>query len=486
MHDSIMMSVLAANADTSPSVRELYFDLTESSPGPDERLRARDFLRSQLAASANVECGLPDAPASLHTWMHESAERAGEAYSDYLCRRHAGAPREFFPARAHALAFLRAAAPTKLVDGAWLFGTLDRWEDAAFRPLITTYVEELGAGIPSKNHVAIYQRLLAGMGCEDWRSLPDSYFVQGAIQLALGWNAGEFLPELIGFNLGYEQLPLHLLITSYELNELGLDPYYFVLHITVDNASTGHALKAIHALESLSPRIGDSAEFYRRVKNGVRLSEMGVGTNDIIAAFDLDAELSRILVQKSVVGKNMHSDYCRVAGRTVNDWLSNPENVPAFLNSLVNAGWIVRGVPAEQSRFWRLIHGEHAEMFGVFSDYEQEVLRCWIEASKLQPSEIINVRRQPTHRALHRLADSGLPAAEHGAGTPLRPLLRRHHEDPGSGPGLGIELRVLEQRLAALGSQREAMRLLAGLMSPATHHTPVGLMATRIFQRMLG
>ena len=114
-------------------------------------------------------------------------------------------------------------APTKLVDGAWLYGLLQRWDDARFTALIQTYLEELGDGLPEKNHVVLYRKLLASQGCDDWRELDDEHFVQGAIQLALAEHAEQFLPEIIGFNLGYEQLPLHLLITSYELTELGVD-----------------------------------------------------------------------------------------------------------------------------------------------------------------------------------------------------------------------------------------------------------------------
>ena len=44
--------------------------------------------------------------------------------------------RQYFSNRAHALYFLRCAAPTKLVDGAWLFNMLRRWDENACRPLI--------------------------------------------------------------------------------------------------------------------------------------------------------------------------------------------------------------------------------------------------------------------------------------------------------------------------------------------------------------
>jgi hypothetical protein len=83
-----------------------------------------------------------------------------------------------------------------------------------------------------------------------------------------GYHADQFLPEVIGFNLGYEQLPLHLLITAYELKELGIDPYYFTLHITVDNADSGHGRKAVEAVFDCDAPVGDSGDFYRRVRSG--------------------------------------------------------------------------------------------------------------------------------------------------------------------------------------------------------------------------
>jgi hypothetical protein len=484
MDDLPALATIAPGANTTSTARDLYFELSAGTPGHEQRARARRFLDGQLMAGTTSESSLPADPHDLLAWMRSGTDEVGESYGAYLRGRRGGEPRRYFPAKAHALAFLQAVAPTKLVDGAWLFGTLERWDDAAFRPLITTYLEELGAGVREKNHVALYQRLLAEIGCDNWRSLPDRNFVQGAIQLALAWNAEHFLPELIGFNLGYEQLLLHLLITSYELNELGIDPYYFVLHVTVDNASTGHAVKAVEALQGLMPRVGDSTGFYRRVQNGFRLNGLGAGTNELIASFDLEHELTRILVLKSGVGKNMHSDYCRFAGRTVNQWLALPAQVPAFLSELVKAGWIQRGAPAEQSRFWRLIHGDNAEMFGVFNAYEQEILRCWIE----HPRQRQGAAEQPcglTHRAARRRRDAAFSATAQPDKDPLRPLLRGHADRRDSAAGFSTDLRLLEQQLAAMASKQQVMRHLSTLMSPATHHTPAGLMATRIFQRLL-
>src|SRR5690606_20494618 len=73
---------------------------------------------------------------------------------------------------------------------------------------------------------------------------------------------------------------------------------------------------------------------------------------------------------------------CRIAGHTVNDWLSDPLQMPDFLQALQKNGWIKRHQAAENSRFWNLIQGERAEMFGVFNAYERQVLHDWICADE--------------------------------------------------------------------------------------------------------
>src|SRR5690606_34000122 len=107
----------------------------------------------------------------------------------------------------------------------------------------------------------------AANGCEHVKPLNDDHYIQGAIQLSLARNTDQFLPEVVGFNLGYEQLPLHLLITAHELKELGIDPYYFQVHVTVDNAGTGHARKALEAVRTLASMGGEAPDYYARVRS---------------------------------------------------------------------------------------------------------------------------------------------------------------------------------------------------------------------------
>ena len=38
------------------------------------------------------------------------------------------------------------------------------------------------------------------------------------------------------------------------------------------------------------------------------------------------------------------------------------------------SNWIIRGEPAVNGRFWNLLQGNRAEMLGVFSAYELQVV----------------------------------------------------------------------------------------------------------------
>jgi hypothetical protein len=468
-----------------PGPRQMYLALSERERETGAADAAAGWLRTQLDTPASVAPALPRGAGQFAAWTAANTEAVGEQYRQYLDERKAGAPRRFFSNKAHALYFLKGVAPTKLVDGAWLFGLLRQWEQGAMRPLITTYLEELGNGVPEKNHVVIFQQLIDAHGCNQWQGLPEDNFVQGLIQLALAYNAEQFLPELIGYNLGYEQLPLHLLITAYELNELGIDPYYFTLHVTVDNADTGHARKAWEALQKLMPQVGDADDFMRRVDAGYRLNDLGASTASVIGAFDLHAELVGILRAKSAVGKNMHSDYCKVGGRSLNDWLSDPDQVPALLAALERQGWFSRGEDPGQSRFWALLQGDHAQMFGVFSAYEQQVLHDWI-ATPAQLAAVVPLARVASHRAVQRAAGTIADGSPRRVRESTERGIIRHRfpDDEHAWEAIACELRLLEAKLAASDSKEEAITMLTALMSPASHHTSAGLMATRIFSKL--
>lgn len=468
-----MQNALSSDLEGRPALSSAATYAALSGPGAAPGL-ASAYLSEQLALAAPLACDLPHDPDQLGQWAQERHAEVTASYQAYLAQRRAGAPRAYFTNLAHALYFIRNVGPTKLVDGAWLYSALNHWQDKDFHPLHKTYLEELGCGDPTKNHVVLYQRLLDQYGCASHEDLSDAHFTQGAIQLSLGEEGGQHQPEMVGYNLGYEQLPLHLLITAYELNELGVDPYYFTLHVTVDNASTGHAHDAIAALQRLLARDQDRAGYYRRVREGYKLNDLGEHTLSVIASFDLQAELVRIMQAKAHTGKDMHGDYCRVAGKTINAWLSDPARIPALLEQFERSGWITRGKPAAESRFWGLIQGERAEMFGVFSPYEQQVLADWI----MTPAG----ERQTTGRVMSfraRQRARALPTAPAPA-RPARPVIRHGADNDES----GNPLRQLEQAVAAAAGKNEAIALLIPHLAPTAHHTATGLMATRMFTQL--
>ena len=477
--------------------KPVYFALLDESVGVGRnicsaRAVSRAFLSQQLEAAAALPCDLPEDVRALSAWLEEGAQRAGRLYRAYLDERKAGAPRRYFSNKSHALYFLKSVAPTKLVDGAWLYGLLPQWNDVRFASLIRIYLEELGEGVAEKNHVALYRTLLESYGCDDWQVLPDDRFVQGAIQLALAHHAADFLPEVIGFNLGYEQLPLHLLITAYELDELGIDPYYFTLHVTIDNAASGHARKSVQGVLDALPREAQMSEaFYQRVANGYKLNMLGVDTPSIIKSFDLAQEVAATLAGKAAIGSQLHSDYCRVAGRTVNDWLGDPAQLPTFLDSLEQMGWIKRNQDPEESRFWKLIHGERAKMYGVFTAYEQQLIYDWIAGRGRKDGELVTETRPSAvafTRRRRKVQAAALDANRRRATATFdaRGVIRGRVSHPAPADDFTAELRLLEAQLAALSSKDEMMAALIRLMSPAAHHTAAGLMATRIFTRLFG
>ena len=69
---------------------------------------------------------------------------------------------------------------------------------------------------------------------------------------------------------------------------------------------------------AVGPRVGDAQAFYHRVLRGYMLNELGVGSTAVIDSFDLQQQLLQMFEQKRAVASQVHSDYCRIEGRTVN------------------------------------------------------------------------------------------------------------------------------------------------------------------------
>src|SRR5690606_33088599 len=163
-------------APAEAGVRSLYETLYQCVPDVHADGEGRAYLEEGLGRAGSLACELPQDWDELDQWMARRHEAVGRQYLDYLAEREAGAPRRYFGNRSHALYFLQGVAPTKFVDGSWLYGVLPQWRDDRYRNLIRIYLEELGEGRVEDNHVAMYRKLLATNGCEHGLPLSDDHY----------------------------------------------------------------------------------------------------------------------------------------------------------------------------------------------------------------------------------------------------------------------------------------------------------------------
>jgi len=375
------------------STKDLYISTLSKGPNHGE---LDNFIQSQLKSLESEQLCLPETynPKDLENRLHKNYKSILKRYDDYLQRRRAGAPRELFANKAAAYYYLECAYPTKLVDGSWLYSTFKKRDRNIYTILQKIFIEEAGEGQLHLNHVYIYKSLMERYSLnQNLNLVQDPFFTQGAIQLALGYSSGDLLPEIVGYNLCYEQLPYDLLVINCELDELGIDPYYFTLHITIDNSNNGHAKNAVDAVIQLLESCADDAskaEMYQRVRRGYSLNYLGPDIYEIIEGFSATQELCKCISNKSPQTVGIHTKSVKIGSRTLNEWL-DPElcqdlrHVESFLEGLCESGYIRKGKPADQSKFWQIISANTCGvMYGVFSEKEKQLFKLYIEEGQVE------------------------------------------------------------------------------------------------------
>jgi hypothetical protein len=156
--------------------------------------------------------------------------------------------------REQVLWMLLQLAPAALVDGAWLQG-MTRPEHS-HRPeaglLLRIYHDELGAGVVRQHHGNVLRKALAEQGVElpprdseafeRWPGFLPEAFAMPRLWFSFAEHSGEFLPELLGLNLAIEMAGVGetYRMATRLLRRHGIDPYFFQLHETIDNAASGH------------------------------------------------------------------------------------------------------------------------------------------------------------------------------------------------------------------------------------------------------
>ena len=352
----------------------------------------------------------------LTSFMRDRDQEVNQQWEDYVERRKMGGHMELFKDKDEARWWLKQIAPVKYVDGAWLGyinrATLPFALRAAVKNSWQVLSEELGDGNLKKNHAHVYRKLMKSTMI-DLPAGDTPEFIQprqrldepavwkaALAQLLISLFPHEFFPEILGFNMHFEALTLETLKASRELSEVGLDPYYFMLHVSIDNADSGHtaiAQQAVcmyveHILESQGTAAAQQA--WRRVQVGYNLSDslpgkvtcpsMRVPAVDGFPRNDLEGKVIRIVRDKALVGHKIHS-HCniKIGGKKLVDWL-NPTDLDSkkwqmeFLNSFSRAKPWVYGGDSNKSRFVKELSWG-GRMFGAFTQAETDTVKSWID-----------------------------------------------------------------------------------------------------------
>ncbi|KAH7093421.1 hypothetical protein FB567DRAFT_174036 [Paraphoma chrysanthemicola] len=396
---------LEHHAEVLPECRELLVSLLSET--------IHDALQTSEDGILSIEAFSQD---SLDDFLKAKDRDVANRWEDYLARRKSGGPREMFSTKEEAKWWLKQAAPVKYVDGAWL-GHINKISTPFEYRNITKNAwqvmsEELGDGDLAKNHVHVYRDLIkdidAGLPPADAadfihsrHELTEARCWKAALaQMLISLFPHDFLPEALGFNMAYDSLPLHLLKTVKELRELRLNPYYFELHISIDNADSGHAAMAMSAvanyIDVVREKDGEEAAHiaWKRVQSGYVLAE-GLQTTpeshslkqEVEVPFprtETEASLINIFAAKTFVAHKIHcNSRLRIGRKSLVDWLEpnafqDQQWQKEFLYDLGECKpWVIKG-DSGKSRLVKELSWE-GKMFGSFTQTEVEVVKMWID-----------------------------------------------------------------------------------------------------------
>ena len=406
--------------------KELYFKLQNLEQYPEVLQQQRSLLVSLFSETLAKAHKRPISGIlsvehytreNLETFLRGEKDRTADRWQQYLARRKAGSPKELFKDREAARLWLKQLAPVKYVDGAWL-GHINKITTPFALRRVTkdawqVLSEELGDGDLSKNHVHLYCELMKEIKADlpdgdhpDFlnprHELDEPHIWKAAVaQLLISLFPHQFLPEILGFNMHFEQITQETLKAAKELKEVKLNAYYFLVHISIDNADSGHTAIAMQTvvdyIEHTRKTQGDAAaqQAWKRVQTGFILSE-GLATEperpspekpaiDRFPRNELEAKVIRIFRGKVSAAHNIHcSSATRIGRRRLVDWLepdafASKQWQMEFLDDLSNQRpWIYRG-DSNKSRLIRELSWR-GKMFGSFTQAELEVVKGWIDS----------------------------------------------------------------------------------------------------------
>ncbi|KAH6603402.1 hypothetical protein Trco_008177 [Trichoderma cornu-damae] len=415
--DARQRSRLAAKlAERVTLYKEMYHKVQNLEEFPEVLPAAKEMLLELLEHGLSMARFKPPTrsildlkeydPVALDKFLEAERQDVSDEFESYVRKREAGSPRELFNTKADAIQWLKRLAPLNLIDGAWLCRVHKITTPFALREVTKNawqvFSEELGDGDMEKNHVLIYRDLLREHGVDlpasdsldfiqDSHGLNDEQVWRSSIgQLLISLFPNEFLPEILGLNLHFEALAPTGLKASKEFPEVGISAYYFALHISIDNADSGHsgmALANIVAFMDLMRKTGlmDCGQAWKRIQAGYLLSQSldEKETPDVY-----EEQLIQMLHRKANLARKIHcTSRARIGGKGLTEWFSSPspdsekgdEWKHTFLHALADSRpWVRRGNSRKSLLVKEL--SWTGRMFGAFTDSEVGLLRTWIDS----------------------------------------------------------------------------------------------------------
>lgn len=174
----------------------------------------------------------------------------------------------------------KTTALGNLVDGSWSYriGNSGRYDRTSDGQLFSIHADEMGQGDIRKNHIMLIYEVLDSMDIAlphigdpafmDQDELPDTVYDFAINQLSLSLFPDSYYPEIVGYNLGIEMFGLGE-IRMHEIQKLkhhGFSAIYEEAHLSIDNASSGHARQSAEI-------VVDYLEHVRRNFGEIRMKE---------------------------------------------------------------------------------------------------------------------------------------------------------------------------------------------------------------------
>jgi hypothetical protein len=308
-------------------------------------------------------------------------------------------------------------APFNQLDGAWIRGAAQPGPiDDVRSMMFSIYMDEMGDGNVSQQHCNVYTDLLKSVNIylpeihtreyADNPALLDTSFENPVFLLAISQLSEEFFPEILGMTLELEWGSAALWTAIDQLNAFGIDPLYYVLHLGIDNAASGHGAIAKQAVETYLDLVraneGDEAmrQVWRRIWNGyVAFATIGSVGAQTLAAPSLYDQMVNMIILKQPYGSLNHRDQM-LGGNSINDWFNDPTG---FLSELVKSGIVVPGQP-NISKMMQLM-SFNGPMYHVFTEAEQSLWWNWIEAGCPVSDSTVNPPDFNVVKAMHVVID---------------------------------------------------------------------------------